>query len=166
MRRAAKVDRTSTFGMWTILSPEYGKTAGHKVLCLARCQCGKEAIRHLQSITSGTSKSCGCARAGRGNGRFKHGHEGSPEYIAWKAMNARCHNPNASNFKWYGAKGVSVCDRWRTDFSAFLSDLGPKPSSIHSVDRIDPFKGYSPENCRWATQAEQMKNQRRHHAAG
>lgn len=163
-RYAAKVDRNAQFGLWTIVDPDFGRSAGQQVLCLARCRCGKEVVRFLRSIATGATQSCGCDRAGARNGNFKHGMDGTPEYICWKAMNARCHNPNASNYTWYGAKGIHVCDRWRDDFAAFFADMGPKPTATHSVDRIDPFKGYSPENCRWATQQQQMNNQRRHYA--
>lgn len=73
-------------------------------------------------------------------------------------MKTRCYNPNAVNFQNYGAKGVTVCERWRHSFSAFLSDMGPRPSSKHSINRLDNKKGYFKENCEWSTRIKQQNN--------
>lgn len=80
-----------------------------------------------------------------------------PAYNVWKKVRARCNNPKDDHFKWYGAKGVSVCSRWN-DFRSFRADMGERPSAKHSIDRIDNSKGYEPGNCRWATQQEQNRN--------
>ena len=69
----------------------------------------------------------------------------------------RCHNPNNSSYRRYGARGVYVCDRWRIDFMAFLSDMGERPLGM-TLDRINPLGPYAPDNCRWATIQEQRKN--------
>lgn len=82
----------------------------------------------------------------------------SPEYITWLSMRQRCGDPNHRNYKNYGAKGVRVCEQWQLSFEAFLSDMGPKPSSNHSLDRIDPRLGYEPDNCRWADNKTQQNN--------
>jgi len=78
-------------------------------------------------------------------------------YRAWAAMNNRCYNPNNSSYERYGARGVTVCDRWRADFSAFLTDMGERPDSM-TLDRIDPAGAYAPGNCRWATPKQQRAN--------
>lgn len=81
----------------------------------------------------------------------------SVEYVAWLAMKARCYAP-CNNGTTYQDKGLTVCEEWKHDFSKFLSDMGKRPSSKHSIDRIDNDKGYSKENCRWATMKTQCSN--------
>lgn len=83
------------------------------------------------------------------------------EYGPWRAMIERCENPNSSGFKTYGARGIKVCKQWRQSFTTFLSDMGPRPSKQHSIDRWPDNDGnYEPTNCRWATPSEQRLNQR------
>ena len=83
---------------------------------------------------------------------------GTPEYAAWAAMNYRCHNPNAKQFYRYGARGISVCREWRQSFEAFFDHIGPRPSSTHSLDRLDNDAHYQPGNVRWATPQQQTNN--------
>lgn len=90
-------------------------------------------------------------------GNIKHGGHGTLTYARWKSMMQRCHQPTATNFKHYGAKGIVVCDRWR-DFAQFLKDMGECPGREYTLDRLDNTKGYDPVNCRWATMAEQNRN--------
>lgn len=81
------------------------------------------------------------------------------EYKSWLKMKERCFNPNATQYKWYGGKGITVCDRWKSSFENFLADMGKRPSPSHSIDRIDSSGNYEPDNCRWADRKTQIRNQ-------
>lgn len=93
---------------------------------------------------------------GRWDGkRLKH--LGHPLYNIWNGIKQRCRNPRCAAYRYYGARGIAMCERWN-DFEAFVEDMGPRPSLKHSVDRINPNGNYEPRNCRWATPKEQAAN--------
>lgn len=88
----------------------------------------------------------------------RHGLTKTPEYSVWHGIKDRCLNPNSCNWLNYGARGIKVCDRWKDSFADFYKDMGPRPSSDHSIDRINNNGDYEPGNCRWATITEQVYN--------
>jgi len=94
---------------------------------------------------------------------LQHGHcigdISTPTYAAWTSLRNRCDNPNNKDFKNYGERGITYCVEWKK-FENFLHDMGEKPGGCYSIDRIDNSKGYSKENCQWATRDQQQGNKR------
>lgn len=102
------------------------------------------------------------SQAGIKNPAYKHGHSSgtfSPEYHSWVSMKVRCYNKNRRSYKHYGAKGVTVCDRWVHSFENFYKDMGARPEG-KTLDRIDVYGNYEPSNCRWADSVTQARNSR------
>lgn len=132
-----------------------------------RCDCGEIVVAMTVNLIKGKHQSCGCQR-GTLNSAHYPGDTKRPEYHVYRQMLDRCYLETAPNFKWYGGKGVTVCDRWRrgtndlTGFQAFMADMGDRPEGL-TLERDNPLKPYEPSNCRWATWAEQALNKREHH---
>ena len=136
-----------------------GRIENKRYFWVCQCFCGKEF--EATSANLKRQRSCGClARAHFREIVTTHGLSAIPEYNIWRGMIGRCHCPTNTRWEYYGGRGISVCDEWRHDFSAFYRHIGPRPTKRHSVDRIDNNRGYEPGNVRWATMAEQVKNQR------
>lgn len=157
----------TVFCRLTVLGEAPVKNGHSQSLC--RCTC--EVVRSYtnKELRSGKAKSCGCLRADKARLlATKHGHAGnaekgrrpSSEYSTWLQMWRRCTTPSNKGYRLYGARGIGVCDRWK-NFETFLADMGPRPSTRHSIDRFPNNDGnYEPGNCRWATASQQMSNRR------
>lgn len=125
------------------------------------CDCGRQCSVDGYSVRSGKVTTCQACAAERSRvASVTHGMSGSREFATWTDIQTRCLNANSTGFKNYGGRGIKVCERWRTSFDAFLADMGPRPSSRHSIERDDVDGHYEPGNCRWATAAEQARNKR------
>lgn len=124
----------------------------HKMLC----DCGTVVVVAGGELTRGRVRSCGCLRH---ETITTHGMTHSPEYAVWACMIQRCSNPNDAAYPNYGGRGIEVCDRWKT-FAHFIDNMGVRPTSKHTLERIDNDKGYSPQNCTWASRTAQSRNQR------
>lgn len=142
---------------------------GNEIVWLCRCDCGKIKTIRGGSLRTGKTLSCGCFNkevtidrskiTNRKHGLCANGVITS-EYRTWQHMIGRCTQPSRKDYKNYGGRGISVCERWKDSVQDFLKDMGPKPSAKHSLDRIDVNGNYEPSNCRWATWREQRMNQR------
>lgn len=148
------------FGRWTVVRHDgVNSSGGHMWIC--QCECGKQSSCLGYSLVHELSKSCGCYSADATTSRLtKHGRWGTPEYRCWHMMRQRCQNPKAKGYKYYGGRGIKVCDRWKK-FDNFFADMGEKPTPDHSIERMDFNGDYEPDNCKWATDIEQNNNTRR-----
>lgn len=122
-----------------------------------QCDCGADCFVVAKELRAGDTKSCGCLYRTQ---FITHGLSKSAEHKAWTAIKERCYNPNCKSYYRYGGRGIKMCERWLNSFEAFYTDMGPRPSSEHSIDREDTFGNYEPSNCRWATIIEQQNNMR------
>ncbi len=126
------------------------------------CDCGNYRDVRAPMLRSGQAFSCGCKTR---DGRKLHGMSRHPLYGTYISMRKRCENPDDRAYPDYGGRGITVCDRWKngdgelTGFECYFLDLGDRPEGM-SLDRIDANKGYSPDNCRWATPKAQTANRR------
>jgi hypothetical protein len=144
-----------------LVAIKYIERRNKLTIWLCQCDCGNTKEISLYSFKYGNTKTCGCSKeySGANNPNYKNGLCYSKEYSIWSAMKRRCKNPKHKDYKHYGERGIKVCERWLS-FDNFYEDMGKIPSEKHSIDRIDVNAGYCKENCKWATQREQMSNRR------
>jgi hypothetical protein len=143
------------FGLLVVLRRSDVPAHNMKWDCL--CDCGNEKAIIGAELKAGKTKSCGCRKGFRSHGDAHHGRV-SPVYQSWRSMRARCLSPTHKNYKHYGGRGITICERWES-YENFRLDMGPKPPGT-SLDRINNDGNYEPSNCRWATQDVQVANSR------
>lgn len=148
-----------TFGRLTVVGRS-DKSPDGAVWWNCRCECGNSKCARGADLNRGFIQSCGCWRREMPTTRATHNGSSSRLYRIWQAMRDRTGNSRASRFAYYGGRGITVCDEW-ADFSAFQQwALGNGYADNLSIDRINNDGNYEPANCRWATQAEQVRNRR------
>lgn len=153
------IDRTGErFGLLTVLGLSSRRGSKGQVFWRVRCDCGTEKEVRGPDMVGGHIVSCGCrSRLGPLEANTTHGMSNSPEHRIWIGMRSRCSNPRNTKWHIYGGRGITVCERWDS-FEAFFKDMGQRPSSIHSIERIDGNGNYSPDNCAWASPTTQNRN--------
>ncbi len=137
------------FGRLTVIE-QHGRKDG-KIAWFCECRCGGATIVAGSILNYGSTKSCGQCKA-----ETTH----PIEYQAWINMRKRCYDKNNASYMYYGAKGITVCSRWREEFYNFLDDIGKKPHHTMSLDRKDSAGNYEPDNCQWASASEQQYNRK------
>lgn len=158
------IDRTGhVYGRLTVIGRDETvgpATRGKRTKWLCECSCGGSKSATGHELASGDTRSCGCLHKEEvGALRRTHGMTKTPTYYSWQAAKERCHNPNNAKYATYGAVGIVMDEEWRGSFETFLADMGERPKNM-TLDRIENSKGYTRDNCRWATQKLQSANKK------
>lgn len=155
-KKKCDINIGDTFGKYTVTKLPFTKGNGHKYVC--KCECGKEIKLLEHSLRYGKHKSCKSC-----NRKYDPSHPLSKTtlYELWESVMSRCYNKKQSSYKYYGGKGIGVCERWRTAEN-FIEDMHPRPSKT-CLTRINSDQDFSPDNCIWATYEEVGKLTRGRH---
>lgn len=139
----------SKFGRLTVIG-ENGRSKQGSVIWLCQCECGNQVSVNSSYLMTNTTRSCGCLKKEESINRFTtHGKSRTRLYITWSGMNQRCYDQNCKSYKSYGAKGVTICDEWKSfsSFQKWAEQCGYNDKA--TIDRKDSSGNYCPENCQW-----------------
>ena len=149
------------FGRLTVIRKANKPAKDRHTRWVCKCECGNIAIVQSNNLKSGRNKSCGCLQKEMVRKRtITHGLSKTREYASWCEMKSRCRNVKREKYEIYGARGIDISPEWEFNFEQFFKDIGERPKG-YTLHRIDNDKGYSADNCKWASGKEQASNRRK-----
>ena len=154
-----KGDRYNKLTIVKEVDPRIEKNGKKKRKFEVKCDCGNTKFVMLAKIRNGSTKSCGCFRGTNSTHGHTKGNKNTPTYNSYIGMKQRCYYTKHKFYDNYGGRGIEIFQPWLDCFENFLKDMGERPEG-HSIDRIDSDGDYTPDNCKWSTHSEQMKNRR------
>jgi len=156
------------FGRLIVLKLSKNQKIGYGAAWICKCDCGNIKEINGKHLRSGLTKSCGCwQKEVMLSINLIHGFkitdvEKDYRYSTYRGMIKRCYDEKAKNYKNYGGRGIRVCSSWLKSIFNFINDIGERPTKYHTLDRIENNGNYTPQNCKWSTRKEQIKNRRKH----